>query len=216
MKEKQQKQANHVSLKIFLGMLSFIVAVYIFGAVSHRIFSHNGNKLDELIFKALSAHTSEGLVWWMQFFSFFGKPYFLIPAYLILVGWYFFLGQKRLALEIATVAVTSTAFSFALKFLFQRDRPSIQVLDYLGGYSFPSGHAFLCFIFCSMLTYLVWMTSIEKRYKIMAAIGLFLFALAIGSSRIVLRVHYASDVIAGFALGYAWVLLFFWIQRKRF
>ena len=49
---------------------------------------------------------------------------------------------------------------------------------------------------------------------------LFLLILLIGISRIYLRVHYASDVIAGFAVGLGWLLLALWaiekIEHKRF
>ena len=39
------------------------------------------------------------------------------------------------------------------------------------------------------------------------------------SSRVYLRVHYASDVIAGFAVGFAWLLLASWVMdllEKRY
>lgn len=46
-----------------------------------------------------------------------------------------------------------------------------------------------------------------------AALGL-LFALAVGSSRSYLQVHYPSDVVAGWALSVAWVLgLYTWFRR---
>ncbi|MER3470732.1 MAG: hypothetical protein C4330_05215 [Chitinophagaceae bacterium] len=43
---------------------------------------------------------------------------------------------------------------------------------------------------------------------------LLFFSISIGISRIVLRYHYASDVLAGFALGYAWVLFSLWLLNK--
>jgi undecaprenyl-diphosphatase len=41
-----------------------------------------------------------------------------------------------------------------------------------------------------------------------------LLILAIGLSRIYLRVHYASDVLAGFSVGLVWLLLSLWILAR--
>lgn len=215
MEDQQKKQVKRISARIAFGVLSFVLAVYIFGAIAHNILHHEAGELDEIVFQFLSGYTTEGVVQWMRVLSFFGKPQFLIPAYVLFILFYLWKNEKGLAREVAIVGATSTAVSFGLKYIFQRERPDIQVLDYLGGYSFPSGHAFLGFIFCSMLIYLVWKSDLHGAVKLSLAAFLFVFSLGIGISRIVLRVHYASDVIAGFALGYAWVLLFFWMRERR-
>lgn len=215
MKAKDERLVKSISISIAFGILSFLLAVYIFGAVAHSIFHHDAEELDHAVFGFLSNYTSDSVVDWMKVLTFFGKPHFLIPAYILLIIWYVLKKEKRLASEIGIVGATSTIFSFALKFIFQRERPDIQVLDYLGGYSFPSGHAFLGFIFCSLLIYLTWRSELADKWKVSLGVFLFLLSLAIGISRIVLRVHYASDVIAGFSLGYAWVLFFFWIRERR-
>ena len=215
MNTKRERVIRKISGRVAFGILSFLLAVYIFGAVAHAIFHHNAKELDEIVFGYLAAHTTGNVVEWMRVLTFFGKPHFLIPAYLLLIFYYLRKKQKGLAIEIGIVGATSTAVSFGLKYVFQRNRPEIQVLDYLGGYSFPSGHAFLGFIFCSLLIYLIWKSALATGWKFSIGIFLFLFSIAIGISRIVLRVHYASDVLAGFALGYAWVLIFFWMRERR-
>jgi membrane-associated phospholipid phosphatase len=214
MNEAQERQVKRISGRIAFGVLSFLLALYIFGAIAHGIFHHNAKELDEIVFSFLADRTTKDVVQWMRVLSFFGKPHFLIPAYLLLIILYLWKKEKGMAREIGIVGATSTIVSFGLKFLFQRNRPAIQVLDYLGGYSFPSGHAFLGFIFCSLLIYLIWKSEMKGTIKFSLGFLLFVFSIAIGASRIVLRVHYASDVIAGFALGYAWVLIFFWMREK--
>jgi undecaprenyl-diphosphatase len=67
----------------------------------------------------------------------------------------------------------------------------------LKNFSYPSGHATSGFIFYGLLVYLVWKTNIPKLYKWLTASILILLSLLIGFSRIYLRVHYASDVVAG-------------------
>ncbi len=43
---------------------------------------------------------------------------------------------------------------------------------------------------------------------------LILFAVLIGFSRIYLRVHYPSDVVAGFCIGFAWLALSIWLMER--
>jgi undecaprenyl-diphosphatase len=77
----------------------------------------------------------------------------------------------------------------------------------LTNFGFPSGHAMSGFVFYGLLTYLIWKTDLDKRYKYLIGCFLILFCLLIGFSRVYLRVHYLSDVAAGFCIGCAWLAL---------
>jgi membrane-associated phospholipid phosphatase len=69
-----------------------------------------------------------------------------------------------------------------------------------------------------LLAYLVWKTNMSKLLRCVIAVVLITFSLLIGFSRIYLRVHYPSDVGAGFCIGFAWLILTIWLfergQRK--
>ena len=54
----------------------------------------------------------------------------------------------------------------------------------------------------------------KNIYKYVIGILLLLFAILIGFSRIYLRVHYTSDVVAGFCIGLAWMLLSVWVLER--
>jgi undecaprenyl-diphosphatase len=54
---------------------------------------------------------------------------------------------------------------------------------------------------------MVWKNVENKALRIILVTGLLLVILGIGISRIYLRVHYASDVLAGFCLGLMWLVL---------
>ncbi len=93
-----------------------------------------------------------------------------------------------------------------LKLIIQRERPLPSLITETG-FSFPSGHATMSTIFLVLLIYaykneiksLCW-----RNIFIALAVGGF-FAVAI--SRVYLGVHWASDVIAGIALGLFWLTL---------
>ena len=70
------------------------------------------------------------------------------------------------------------------------------------------------FTFYGLLIFLVWENVSNKWVKWILMIFLFLLILIIGVSRVYLRVHYASDVLAGYALGLIWLVLSVWVVRK--
>jgi len=61
---------------------------------------------------------------------------------------------------------------------------------------------------------LLWKKNMKTAWKWIISILLILFSIFIGISRIVLRYHYASDVLAGFCIGYSWVILSLWLLNK--
>lgn len=99
------------------------------------------------------------------------------------------------------------------KLLFMRERPAGEQLTNAAGYSFPSGHATLSLVFYGFFIYLLLDQSRSNWSKIIAG-GLILLILFIGVSRVYLNVHFATDVLGGFALG--GILLTFFILTFRF
>ncbi|MFS0873478.1 phosphatase PAP2 family protein [Paenibacillus xylanilyticus] len=93
-----------------------------------------------------------------------------------------------------------------LKEIFRRSRPELDHLMVVHGYSFPSGHAMISMGFYGMF-FVIW--AIERQRKpasivlpVVCGIG---FIGLIGISRIMLGVHYPTDVFAGFVAGLAWL-----------
>ena len=94
-----------------------------------------------------------------------------------------------------------------LKWIFQRERPSLNPLVQENGFSFPSGHSMSSFILYGALMIIA--TRITKNWPIRIAVyTICLFMIfTIGYSRIYLGVHYPSDVIAGYIAGCAWLAI---------
>ena len=70
--------------------------------------------------------------------------------------------------------------------------------------------------FYGMIIYLIFKSRCDKKIKVIASTLLSLLILFIGVSRIYLGVHYASDVIAGFAISVSYLILFIELIYKRF
>jgi membrane-associated phospholipid phosphatase len=113
----------------------------------------------------------------------------------------FFLGE---------VLVVSTAFTLGMKYGIKRERPynthsDIEKLTSGGGPSFPSGHTSIAFATATSL-------SIAFPHWYVAAPA-FLWAGAIGYSRMHLGVHYPSDVLVGALIGSGAAVLSFYMNR---
>ncbi len=82
------------------------------------------------------------------------------------------------------------------------------------GLSFPSGHTMVAASFYGLIIYLIWVNVDHKLYRNALVVLLTIFIILIGFSRIYLRVHYATDALAGFAAGFFWLVLGLWVLRK--
>jgi membrane-associated phospholipid phosphatase len=95
----------------------------------------------------------------------------------------------------------------SLKALFQRVRPLHDhgfIVE--RGWSFPSGHAFGSIVFYGMLAYVL-LRLLPPRFHRAVIAATVLLVGVVGISRILLQVHYFSDVMAGYAAGAAWLVL---------
>ncbi len=112
--------------------------------------------------------------------------------------------QLALAWTVALLGIVP--INGSLKALFRRVRP-LHGHGFIiePGWSFPSGHAFGAVVFYGMLAYVLLRLSPRFHRPIIAAAMLLIGV--IGISRILLQVHYFSDVLAGYTAGAAWLVL---------
>ena len=116
--------------------------------------------------------------------------------------------RKQYGVPLSLAALGGLAFYKPMKHIFLRARPDTALhLVTQGGYSFPSGHSVTSAIFYGLLIYLLNRhCKNEKLKKILGAVCGFL-ALAIGPSRIYVGVHWPTDVLAGWCIGGAVLLV---------
>jgi undecaprenyl-diphosphatase len=205
---------TEVEIKTLLVSVLFIISLFVFGYIAHEVVAEDEHSFDDAAFAFFSAHTTRGLINVMRIFTFFGTTYFIIPAYVVLIVFLLFTRRRSDAINVAIIAASSTLLMLALKQFFHRQRPDLPLIKTLTNFSFPSGHALCSFIFCSVIIYLVDKGNLQLKWKWIFSILLILFSIVIGISRIVLRYHYATDVLAGFCVGFAWVIFSLWLAKK--
>lgn len=101
---------------------------------------------------------------------------------------------------------------WGLKLFFQRARPTEAFIE-VGGYAFPSGHAFAAMTFYGFLVYLAFRHFRHDVLRIAATILSLIMILLIGSSRVFLNVHWLTDVVGGYVAGFAWLIMSILIVR---
>ena len=212
MEDKNGKVA--ISGKLISALLLFIISLFFFSIISHEVVLEKEDWFDKTVFDYLRTYSSPFNIDLFNFFTFFGSSTFLFPAYIILIILLIYKNQKSDAIDVAILGITSTLLLYILKISFARARPDFPLLRQLSSYSFPSGHTLSSFIFFSVLVVEVWKFEIDKKWKISLTVLFTFLSLTVALSRIVLRYHYASDVLAGLSLGIAYVLLFFWLRKK--
>lgn len=129
-------------------------------------------------------------------------------VYLALVG------SRRMAALVLSAMLSGSALVVATKGLFARARPDLTLTDLVvSGLSFPSGHTSMSAIAFLTMGALIAATQRHTRERIYILLIAGLLTLLVGLSRIALGVHWATDVIGGWAFGAAWAVL--WLQVAR-
>lgn len=132
------------------------------------------------------------------------------PVVLVAVGTavglaLFLRGKRAWTLAWSVVVIGGALLNVSLKQVFERVRPlhaDGPVIE--TGFSFPSGHSTGAVVVYGMLAYLA-QRALPQRWHLPLMLVAAALAFSVGASRAFLRVHYVSDVVAGFAFGAAWL-----------
>lgn len=207
-------KGNRDFLKRFvIPPLLFIISLGLFSLIAHEIVQEHEDWFDSRAFTFSKAYSSAHVISFFKFLTFFGSGTFLFPAYILLIIVLFYVRRRADAIHVSVLGITSTGIIYASKLFFARPRPDLPLFDKLDSYSFPSGHSMGSFVFVCILIRELWQSEIAMLWKYLLSVILLVITFAIGISRIVLRYHYASDVVGGFCLGFAYVLFYFGMQK---
>lgn len=207
MSKKFWNGAALVSAEILLSLILFAAAIAILVFLTRKSL-RKYKPIDMATFDRLSTCTSPAANRFMLFMTFLGKHQFLIPANLTLILYFIFIrNHSWFSIRVAAIALSSLLLMFLLKYLFKRKRPLSPLLKAVRGLSFPSGHAIMAVTFYGLIIYIISHTVSSDWLRYSLTVILVVMILLIGFSRVYLRVHYASDVLAGFIIGLLWLLI---------
>ena len=118
-------------------------------------------------------------------------------------------GRPRVGIAAAAAIGLGALANSTIKLVVARPRPDLLTpIVVEPGYSFPSGHSLSAMVAYGVVAVLVARSALPKQARV-GIIGLLAALVAVvGLSRIYLGVHYPTDVIGGWLMGFAWVTLF--------
>lgn len=196
------------TVELFLVLALFICCIIVFLVLAREIMGGREVYFDKAAFQYMDSIATPFLTDSMIFMSFLGDAPFITGAAISLIIYFLFIKKHRwYSVKVPVIAVGSITLNLITKFFFHRERPIIPHLVEASGLSFPSGHSMVSASFYGLLIYLSWHNVQDRRLHHLFAFLLILIILLIGCSRIYLHVHYATDVMAGFAAGFLWVIL---------
>ncbi|WP_109125884.1 phosphatase PAP2 family protein [Dyella sp. C11] len=162
---------------------------------------------DEALAQDLSTDMSPGVLRLVAAVSHLGDLGSVAAATTVILAVLLWRRHLRLAACWTIAMVGVVPINSGLKAIFQRPRPLHShgfIVEH--GWSFPSGHAFGATVFYGMLAYVL-LRLLPPQWHRWIVAGAVLMIGIIGLSRIVLQVHYLSDVMAGYISGMAWLVV---------
>ena len=201
-------------LRLGVGLVGVFVAAAVFGLL---LFLVRGGWMPLRIFDTGVAQTFSridtshpGLVWTAEAVSNVFDPNVFRVVLTLIALVYLVRGERRHAAWLVVTVFGGAALGVVLKVVVGRARPVLpDPVSTAAGLSFPSGHALGASIGCCLLLLLT-LRFLSRRGRIAAVVAAALIVGAVALARVVLGVHFVSDVVAGIMLGIAWVAVTTW------
>jgi membrane-associated phospholipid phosphatase len=135
-----------------------------------------------------------------------GNPEIVVVVVAFSLGWLWWRKRRLEAKVFAIACLGALILNQGLKLCFAKPRPQLWTrLISESSFSFPSGHALGSLVLYGFLAYLLAIQFPRLAHWIYGvAAGIIA---AIGASRLYLGVHWPTDVVAGYAVGFLWLMV---------
>jgi len=195
-------------LRLTLLVVAMVIVTVPFATLLFQVLAEGPlTRIDGDLADRLNGFVTErdGWIGALQAVSWLGRPPVLWAVTLAGVAFTWRNGARRLSAFLVATTLGGGIMSTAIKLLVDRPRPEVDhPITEAFGKSFPSGHALSSTVVFGavLLTFLPVLPRRWRHVAVAATVGL---VTAIGASRLLLGVHFLSDVLAGHLLGIAWL-----------
>ena len=168
--------------------------------------------MDYNIYNVLSTSNVEFLTVCSNVVTSLASSQAIIIITLILI---FLLNTNHQRIFVIINTLISAGIIILSKNIFLRERPLIGS-EILSSYSFPSGHSLIATTYYGFLIYLLRRSKCKEEYKVVGTTFLTTLIVLICLSRLILNVHYLTDVVGGVILGLVILLVLIYFFEATF
>ncbi|MEO7399032.1 MAG: phosphatase PAP2 family protein [Ilumatobacteraceae bacterium] len=196
--------STETGLLLTIAVGAVAVAIVVIGVLLEMVNGNSGfAKLDDAAARFGVRHTTDNTTRVLKFLTELGATTFVVVLFVIVgIGQYWRHRLKAIPLFMATALVSTIVVNNLVKMIVDRERPDIARLVGAYGSSFPSGHSATAAAAYASLA-LVFGRSAGRRARAALAGAAAAITFAVASSRVLLGVHWLTDVIAGVLLGWS-------------
>lgn len=162
--------------------------------------------LDELVLNFVEQMRTPFFTVFFKCITYLGEWSVVLPIALMVSVILILKRKKKQDAILAFISLGSLGVAFFLKSFIHRMRPLNGLINETS-FSFPSAHAVISVVFYGFIIYLLLPKIKNKKLKALKIFIASILVLLIGFSRIYLGVHYLSDVLAGYIIGFIWFLI---------
>lgn len=185
--------AKRFTVVLLLTLL--VVGIKIF----EDVLAKESGPVDEALLWFIRQHTPPALLGFFGTITLSGAGIFLAPVTLVLTGLLLIARQRRAAVLLAASMACGWLLTYGIKAAVSRPRPDLWSSAWYWGASFPSGHTVSTAAFATAVTICAAKIWPNSRYFTLP-LG-FVWVTLVGLSRLVLGVHWPTDVLAAICLG---------------
>lgn len=197
------RYAQKPQLQVLTGrrftVLTLLTVLVVAVKVFEDVLSKESGPVDTTILWFLKHQVPVNFLGFFGAITWFGAAVFLVPATGIACAALLATQHRSQAILILTSMTCGWALTYAIKTLINRPRPELWSTAWYWGSSFPSGHTLSTAVFTTAVTLCavhIW----PLRRVAIFVLGI-LWVTLMGLSRLILGVHWPTDVLAAICLG---------------
>lgn len=202
-------RARLVQIYVIVALIAFAVLFFLARSLPYLVF-------DLPVAHAVQTLPIPGISALMLFISGLGFAPLVDLLVGLIVVYLYIIGLRWEAVCAAFAAIGVGLLGFLIKLVVHRDRPTpdlMQVLSPLNDYSFPSGHVLLYTAFIGFVAFLIFILAPRGARRTLGLIALGVLIALVGTSRVYMGQHFASDVLGAYLLGSVWLTLTIYVYR---
>ncbi|HFU4116693.1 TPA: phosphatase PAP2 family protein [Streptococcus suis] len=204
--------------QIHLRNASFLALAFVILGYVAKFYPSSLTGFDSAIQSAIRGNLPSGATQFWTSITVIGNTVIILAITLILSAIFYYYKKWKmeayfLLASFAAMGVASTA----LKYVYQRPRPSIEWLIDTIGYSFPSWHTASTMMIAGAVVIVIQQRMKQGLAKLVLQVVLIVLAMLVAISRIYIGVHYPTDIIGGWLLALTLLQVMYpFYDQKRF